>query len=505
MPVGGQKRGNMTIFDSKWPIAALLAAALGMQACTTNPATGEQSFTAFMSESDEKKVGAEEHPKILEQFGGTYSDEELAAYVREIGRKLVAKSEYADQQFQFFVLNDDIVNAFALPGGYIYISRGLIALCEDEAELAGVIGHEIGHVTARHTAQRYSTAVATNIGIAAVGILGSVLGAPSGATNVLAQGAGMALQSYSRSQELQADQLGARYMSAAGYDPHALTDFFTKLDVQTGIEAKKAGKPKDNFSIMSTHPRTADRITQARELATINMPANPVRHRDAMLTNIDGLVFGKDPKEGFMKGDTFIHPDLDFKFTVPPDFKVDNGKTAVTASNDKGTIIIFNMESPKAATGMPNLVTYVQQHWAPALGVKPGTVEKITVNGMDGATTAMRVDTTKGARDLRLVAIRAGREQIFRFQFLTEPNVTRTMSDPLQRVTYSFNKLAPGEADNVQPPHIRVHKVAGGETINGLASSMPLKPYNDDWFRALNLNVISDGLAAGERVKLVGN
>lgn len=482
--------------------AALLLLA-GPAACTTNPATGEQSFTAFMSESDEQKVGAEEHPKMLEQFGGTYDDAQLEAYVRRLGQKLVAKSEYADHQFQFFVLNDDTVNAFALPGGYVYVSRGLIALCEDEAELAGVIGHEIGHVTARHSAQRYSAAMATNIGLTAVGVIGSVFGAPSGTGQMLSIGASLALQSYSRTQEMQADSLGIRYMSAAGYDPHALMNFFSKLDAQTGIEAKKAGKPKDNFSIMSTHPRTADRIEQARRLADQTNVPNAVRNRAAMLQRVDGLLFGQDPKEGFMKGDTFIHPDLNFTFTYPPGFKVQNGKTSIGATDDKGTTILFDMESANVATGMRDLKDYIGRTWGPKLGVNPGTVQSLDINGLDAATATVRVDTNKGARDLRLLVIRAARDRLFRFQILTEPNVTEQMSVPLRRMTYSFRNLKPGEADNIHPPRIRVVTVRQGDTEARLAASMPLKPYNDDWFRALNLNVASDGLAVGEKVKIV--
>ena len=328
-------------FNSTWILSTLVISTLLLSGCSTNRATGKQSFTAFMSEEDEARIGAEEHPKMLQAFGGTYDDAALEAYVRAIGRKLVAKSELPDAEFQFFVLNDDTVNAFALPGGYVYVSRGLIALCEDEAELAGVIGHEIGHVTARHSAQRHSSAQATNIGLTAVGILGSIFGAPTGLNNVVSFGAQAALQSYSRNQELEADRLGARYMSRAGYSPAALTDFFAKLDMQNGIEADKAGKSRDNYSVMSTHPRTSERIEQARTLARTNMPKGAKRERALFLSQVDGLIFGKDPKEGFMRGDSFVHPQIGFQFTFPPNFTVENGKSAVTGSNGKIQILFL--------------------------------------------------------------------------------------------------------------------------------------------------------------------
>lgn len=491
--------------NSKSFITALLIGVFVTSGCSTNRATGEQSFTAFMSEEDEARIGAEEHPKMLQAFGGTYDDAALEAYVRAIGRKLVAQSELPDENFQFFVLNDDTVNAFALPGGYIYVSRGLIALCEDEAELAGVIGHEIGHVTARHSAQRYSSAMATNIGLTAAGILGSILGAPSGLNNVVSFGAQAALQTYSREQELEADRLGARYMSRVGYSPAALTDFFAKLDMQNGIEAHKHGKTKDSFSVMSTHPRTSDRIIQARELAQTNMPANPKRERALFLGQIDGLLFGKDPKEGFMRGDDFVHPDIGFQFTFPPGFTVRNGKSDVTGSDNNGNIIIFDMENPKVATGFANLNDYLVKNWAPNAKISLGNVERLTINGLEASTGTASVNTNQGRRDLRMLAIRGNRDQIFRFMFATVPGNTDAMSLPLRRVTYSFRTLNPSERANIDAPRIRLHKVKPGDTESGLARRMPLGKYNDDWFKALNLNELSNGLKAGDTVKVVNN
>jgi predicted Zn-dependent protease len=458
-----------------------------------------------MSEEDEDRVGAEEHPKMLEAFGGTYDDAQLQAYVSALGKKLVAESETPNAEFQFFVLNDDTVNAFALPGGYVYVSRGLVTLCEDEAELAGVIGHEIGHVTARHSAQRYSSAVATNLGLTAVGILGSVLGAPSGLGNVVSFGAQAALQSYSRSQELEADRLGARYMTRAGYNPAGLTDFFAKLDLQNGIEAEMEGRPKGGHSIMSTHPRTTDRIEQARRLTAEHTPLNAIRARQGFLSQIDGVLFGKDPKEGFMKGDAFIHPDLGFRFEFPPGFKVNNGKSDVVGTDGKGTTIIFDMENPKVATGMPNLIDYVGRHWGPKANFQPTNLERLTINSLEAATGTARINTNQGARDVRLIAIRAARDRIYRFAFITEPGVTSGMALPLRKTTYSFRTLAPGEGEEIDPPHIRLRMVNAGDTPETFSRDMPLGKYNDAWFRALNLNVVSDGLAAGERVKVVGN
>ncbi|MCZ6607027.1 MAG: M48 family metalloprotease, partial [Alphaproteobacteria bacterium] len=223
-------------------ISALLPALWLVAACSTNPATGKQSFTAFMSKEDELRIGAEEHPKMIKEFGGAYTDAKLRAYIRRIGIKLASVSEARDLPYTFTILNDDKVNAFALPGGYVYITRGLLALAENEAEMAGVLAHEIGHVAARHTAERYSTAMATNLGLMLLGAIGSSAGLPSGVGRIIGFGAQAALQGYSREQELEADMLGVRYMTRAGYTPDGMTSFFYKMQTHAELERAMEGK-----------------------------------------------------------------------------------------------------------------------------------------------------------------------------------------------------------------------------------------------------------------------
>ena len=265
----------------------------------------------------------QEHPKLVQQFGGSYDTAELSAYVDRVGQSLARFAEVQDVRYSFTVLDDDDINAFALPGGYVHVTRGLLALASNEAELAGVLGHEIGHITARHAAQRYSSATAANLGIGVLSILGTVAGLPPSVTEAtgsgLQTGAAIYLQSYSRDQEMEADRLGIRYMTRAGYDPEAMVTFFRKLDAWSRLEAMMAGDPgaAERLDIMASHPRTADRVQQAAQTRRFDAGAGGRTEPGPYLKAIDGLLFGDSPSQGFRRGRDFIHPELRIAFRVP--------------------------------------------------------------------------------------------------------------------------------------------------------------------------------------------
>jgi len=479
----------------------VLASLLLSSACTTNRATGEQSFTAFMSEEDEKKVGAEEHPKILEQFGGEYKDPKLRRYVTSIGKKIAAVSEAPNLPYRFTVLNDEKVNAFALPGGYVYITRGLLALAENEAEMAGVLAHEVGHITARHTAQRYSTAQATNLGLTVLGVLGSVVGLPSGIGQAVSFGANAAIQGYSRGQEMQADMLGVRYMTRVGYSPDGMTEFFKKLSAHSKLEALMKGEKGVAHNIMSTHPRTEDRIVQAIKLAKAKQVRNPRLARNEFLNQINGLVFGSDSSQGVIRNREFIHPHLKIRFEVPPDYTIFNSPSHVTAIGPYKSRIVFDMGSPKSAPKVNNLVSYLTGVYGKNLSMQG--VERLDVNGLSGATGAAQIQTQDGLRDIRLLVLRGGPEQIFRLAFLTPPERTRELSESLRRTTYSFRRISNKEAAALEPLRIHMMTTAPGDTVSALARRMPLGNFNERWFRVLNGLSPTARLHAGQRVKLV--
>jgi len=479
----------------------LLASLMLVSACTTNRATGEQSFTAFMSEDDEKRVGAEEHPKILEQFGGEYESPKLRRYVTSVGKKLAAVSEVPNLPYKFTILNDEKVNAFALPGGYVYITRGLLALAENEAEMAGVLAHEIGHITARHTAQRYSTAQATNIGLTVIGVLGSVVGLPSGIGQAVSLGANAAIQGYSRGQELQADMLGVRYMTRVGYTPDGMTEFFKKLDAHSKLEATMKGEDGVSHNIMSTHPRTKDRIIQAIKLAKAKKLRNPRVARTEFLAQIDGMVFGSDSSQGIIRDREFIHPEFKIRFEAPPDYVVFNSPSHVRAIGPYKSRIVFDMASQKAASKVKDLNRYLTGVYGKNLTMQG--VERLNINGLDAVTGSSQMQTQEGLRDIRLLVMRGGPDQIFRLAMLTPPERTNQMSESLRRTTYSFRRISDKEAAELKPLKVHLITVASGDSVASLSRRMPLGKFNAQWFRVLNGLEPNTRLRTGQRVKVV--
>ena len=465
--------------------AVFAAMLLGLGGCSTNPATGEQSFTAFMSPQEEVRIGAEQHPRILQEFGGAYDDPDVGGYVAAIGGQLAAVSERPDLRFTFTVLDSPVVNAFALPGGYIYVSRGLMALANNEAELAGVVGHEIGHVTARHAAERYSRSVIAGLG---AGLLGAVVG-DRAVAEALNTGAGLYLRAYGRENEFEADILGLRYMTAIGYDPNAVASFLSSLREQTTLEARLAGSDADpdGFSLLATHPRTIDRVREAQRAAGTTQSGR--LNGDAYLQQLDGMLYGDAPEQGYVRDRSFLHPILRFTFTVPPGFALLNGPDRVVARNRAGVLISFDGDTVQPGLAMTEYLA--RSRWSQQL--RPTSIEALSVNGLDAATAVSRLQSSNGPVEVRLVAYRATGNRLYRFLFVGKPGEMRRLETDLRRTTYSFRLLSEAEADALNPLRLRIHRVGPGDTLETLAALMAPGPQQAERFRVLN------GLAPGQR------
>ena len=465
-------------------IAAALALPLGLGSCLTP--------------SQELALGEQQHPQVLKEMGGVYDDARVGSYVAAVGGRVGASSDMPNLSYTFTVLDTPIVNAMALPGGYVYVTRGLLALANSEAELAGVIGHEIGHVTAHHTAERYNRATVA-------GILSAGLGVATGSSalgQIAQQGSQLYLLKFSREQEYEADALGVKYIARSGYDPTAEADFLHSLDRDSKLKASLAGEDaRDHQSdFMSTHPLTADRVARARRLAAdtgINAKARP-RDRADFLDAIDGIVYGDEPKDGFIRGRTFSHPIQKFSFTVPEGFTLVNSADAVGARDKAGNVVVF--DSAKETTGL-SMRAYIEKVIAGRVALQG--LEAITINGLPAATASARVSGQNGAADFRLIAVRFDPGTVYRFQVLTNTGDTERLSEPLRRMTYSFRKLSDAEAAALKPYRLHVVTVKSGDTIQSLAAQMPFGSSNVERFLVLNGIDAGTRLPPGRRVKII--
>ncbi len=486
-------------------LAALALIALLAAGCTVNPATGRQSFTAFMPPAEEARLGAKMHPEVSKEFGGPIRDQALAAYVDRIGQSLARTSETPNQRFTFTVLESDIVNAFAVPGGYVYVTRALVALAANEAELAGVLAHEIGHITARHTAERYSRAVMAQL---LVGVGAGVLGSGA-AGDIMAVGAAAYLQGFSREQEYESDLLGVRYLMRAGYEPQAMSSFLAKLQAESRLRATLMGREgeADRFSIMSTHPRTADRVGRALDAAgAAQARRGPAAGRprrvgaDDYMRAIDGLSVDGDPVNGFIKGSRFVHPAGRFQFVGPPGYRLFSGGEQTVIGLGPGHAA-FRVDWVTLRRPL-RMTDFLLRVWA--RGARVEGAEAIDVNGMEAATGLIRSDSSHGPVELRLIAVRSGPGRVHRFIFLTPRRLAPRLSVGLRRATFSFRRLTPNQAARERPYRLRVSRAGPGATVARLAARMPYESHRLARFQVLNGLAPGARLAPGRWIKLVG-
>ena len=289
-------------------ISLVILISINIFSCQINPASGEKEFS-LINTKEEDSIGKSEHEKIIKQYG-VYYDKSLQNYVDSLGSFLVSTSELPDKKFRFTILDTPIVNAFALPGGYIYLTRGLLALCENEAQLAGVIAHEIGHITARHAARRYTKSVGTNLILNVLNtITNNII-----AQNLINQSAGLFLLSYSRSQEYEADKLALRYMYRAGFETLQMANFLESMENYSKIQSRILKVKISGSELLRTHPNSSKRVNQVITETQTDAQLNPMVGRDIYLKKIDGLLYGHKEGEGFFLKNRFVHPKLEITF-----------------------------------------------------------------------------------------------------------------------------------------------------------------------------------------------
>jgi predicted Zn-dependent protease len=429
-------------------------------ACATNPVTGQRQFT-LMSEGQEIGIGRDAHPQIEAEMG-FYDDPALQSYVSGIGLEMARSSERPDLPWTFTVVDETAINAFAVPGGFIYVTRGILAFLGDEAELAGVLGHEIGHVTARHSAQQYSQQV-----LGSVGLLGAAIFAPQAAGAIL-QGGGAALQvlglRYGRQDEIQADELGARYTAANNWDPSGVQGMLSTL----GRIDEARGETRNVPNWLSTHPDPLSRVAEVQPLVNSLRASGQtfVRDRDEFLGYIDGMVYGDNPDEGVIRGSRFLHKPLRFRMDFPSGWEIQNSATQVVAKAPGGDIYMLLRDSD-APANVPLRDAATRSMSNGGFTLLRGTGE--TINGLDAFVGIYR-GAFEGLGEvlMRTAHIRHGDITYMVGGFADEQRFNQVQN----AVADSFRSFAPltaAEAEAIQPNRIDMYVVRTGDTWAAIA------------------------------------
>ena len=448
---------------------------------------------------NEAQQGAEAHPQLLQEFGGAMTGTH-AQYVESVGKNIAVQSGLGNARDSFTVslLNSSVNNAFAIPGGYVYTTRQLVALMNNEAELAGVLGHEVGHVAARHSQRRQAKAQQNSLLGAAGAILSGILLGNTGLGQQIGQtflqGSQLLTLKFSRSQELEADELGIRYLNQAGYDPKAMATVLRSLALQNALDARLMGR--DNATIpewASTHPDPASRVQTALSKA---QGMSGVTNRDTFLTRIDGLLYGDDPKQGVIEGREFIHPELRFAFTAPQGFYMINGTRAVTVSGQSGKAQ-FSLGPYNG-----NLNTYVQSVFS-ALSkeqqITPSSIQRTTVNGLPAAYGTARVNNGNSQVDVTVFAYEFANDRAYHFLAITPTGQAATFNSMFS----SVRRVTAQQASSVIPRVVDVVSVRSGDTVASLASRMAYTDNQVERFRVLNGLTSNESLTVGQKVKIV--
>jgi predicted Zn-dependent protease len=457
--------------------------------CASNPVTGRREVS-LLSEAEEIAIGRQGDAEIRREMG-VYRDEEMQRYVSGIGERIAAVSHRPSLPWTFTVLDTPAVNAFALPGGYVYVTRGLLSHLGDESELAGVLGHEVGHVTARHASQQYTRATGGSLGV----LLASIF-IPGVApfSDLASAGLGTLFLKYSRDDELESDRLGMEYASKAGWDPESVPRFLTTLSRLDALSER--GIP----NWLSTHPDPGSRVVKAAPVAATYADGTRERNRDDFLRRIEGMAYGDDPAEGVVQAHRFLHPDLRIALDFPEGWEVQNSSEQVVAQPD-GDKVLMLMRAADTARGA-SLADGAKRHMR-GLGftLENGTLEQ--VNGLE----AFVGDYRGKARQVGNVRIRAAHLTVGRQVYLVagvapQADFARVVGE-FDTAVRSFRQLSTTEAARVRPNRVALYSVKPGDSWQSIAQRAGRGLVPATRLALMNGFAVNTQPPAGTRLKIV--
>jgi predicted Zn-dependent protease len=479
-------------------LICLSASLLLMSSCAVNPVTGKKQI-ALMSESQEIAMGAAADPEIIAQYG-LYENKVLQDFITLKGNEMAAISHRPDLKYEFKIVDSEVLNAFAVPGGYVYFTRGIMAHFNNEAEFAGVLGHEIGHITARHSVSQQSKAI-----LGQVGLIGSMILVPQVAefAEPLSQGLGLLFLKFGRDAERQSDELGVEYSSKIGYDAKEMASFFNTLERQrSGTESAELP------DFMSTHPNPGDRNVTVSSLSEVwkkklNL-SDPKINRESYLKKIEGLIYGEDPKQGFLENSVFYHPELKFQFNTPQGWNYQNTPQKVQfAPKDGKAVLMMTLAAGNSLQEAANNV--VQKNNLQVL-----ESNQITVNGLNAIS--MVADVKKGTQQQQqtstvrtLSYLIQHDKNIYLILGATAVNDFNTYSQFFLQSMKNFRELKDASKLNKQPDRIRIKAVKQSGTLKQALNSYNMPENKQEEISLLNGMLLTDTVLAGSLIKILGN
>ena len=473
--------------------AAAVGALLTIAACATNPATGKREFS-LMSEAQEVELGKQMDGEIRREMG-IYNDPELQRYVETIGEKLARASERPNLPWHFTVVDEPAINAFALPGGYIYITRGILPFLDNEAELAGVLGHEIGHVTARHSAQQYTKATTAGIGVTLLSIF-----VPEARPfqNITETALGVLFLKHGRDDELQADELGVRYTATTGWNPAGVAGMLRTLGRLDEADGSRRGVP----NWLMTHPAPADRVKRVQTVVQKTAPAaTAARETDEaeFLRRVDGIVFGDSPSEGIVRGNTFMHPELRLSIAFPQKWEVRNSKTQVVGKAPEREDYLILQLVPNASGSLEQVARGTMAN----AGFRQLDGGRAQLNGLDAYVGTYQGQMEGLGNVVTLAAHIVHQRNVYLLAGLAPANEFRSVQPEFTQSIRSFRELSAREAEEIRPNRVDLYTVRQGDTWEGLAER-----FGNGGVKATTLAIMNNyepGQAPrpGDRIKVV--
>lgn len=469
---------------------------LFMNTCAVNPVTGKKQIV-LMSEEQEIAMGKEADPQIVAQYG-LYENKTLQDFITQKGKSMAAISHRPNLNYEFKILDSDVLNAFAVPGGYVYFTRGIMAHFNNEAEFAGVLGHEIGHITARHSVSQQTKAV-----LGQVGLIGSMILVPQVAdfAEPLSQGLGLLFLKFGRDAETQSDQLGVEYSSKIGYDAREMAGFFNTLDRKSNASGN-AELP----DFLSTHPNPGSRNTAVMNLSVewknklkLN---NPTINRDSYLRKIEGLVYGEDPRQGYLENNVFYHPELKFEFPVPQGWNYQNTPQRVQlAPKDGKAILMMSLASGN------NLQAAVEKAVSDN-NLRVIESNQVNVNGLNAISLLADVRPKEGVQNpsvRTLSYLIQYNNAIYHILGASSANDFQTYAGYFSQSMKNFKELRDASKLNKKAERIRIKTVQNTGTLRQALSAYKVPENRMEELSILNGMQLNENVQKGSLIKIIGN